>query len=368
MVFKSLAVKSYNNSYWRIGFHILFWLLVFATNVYVSGISFGGFKNQNAVYLLTGKSILALIIFYYPLIYYVFPHLFLKKKYFLTLFYFILLIALYAWIDALGDKYILARCDECMDQLAKTNPGYYNFMQSKVPEMMLGRIASLGLFYQLIILLSLLIAIRVGRSYYRKTIQQLQLSQQNLRLEFDFLKSQINPHFLFNTLNNIYSLVVHDKKKEAAAIIARLSDFMRYALYECNEEMISLQKEVNLLKDYIELEKLRLNQTRVDFRYTSDREDYQIPPLLFMPALENTFKYSADHLPGSRINIDICVSINQMTIIMQNSFDPAKENKPGGIGLQNMQKRLQHYYPNSLSYSIRKNNSLYTMTLICTLS
>jgi LytS/YehU family sensor histidine kinase len=257
-------------------------------------------------------------------------------------------------------------CQPCMQRLAQYNPDYHRFLLRPLPNIILARITSGGSLYQLVLQLSLPVAVKLGRSYFRQTVQQLQLSKDNLQLEFNFLKAQVNPHFLFNTLNNIYSLVLAQRNDQAAATIGRLSGFMRYTLYETGEEKLSLQKEVQLLKDYVELEKLRLNETEVQFRFESDRDDYTLPPLLFMPALENAFKYSVDK-KGSYIGVNIHALQGVLNVEIRNSFDPHKEAAIGGIGLQNLQRRVKHYYGAKASYSASVVNDVYLFQLSCPL-
>lgn len=174
------------------------------------------------------------------------------------------------------------------------------------------------------------------------------LEKQNLRLELDFLKSQVNPHFLFNTLNNIQSFIVQDDKSKSIELIGRLSDFMRFALYECDEEHIDLDKEIAMLKDYVELERVRCDdRVSISFVATGNFDDLQVPPLLLMPFVENAFKHGADNqLEESWIGIDIKLQERQLLLKVANNFVATDNNtRPGGIGLQNAGKRLQYYFP-----------------------
>jgi two-component system LytT family sensor kinase len=158
----------------------------------------------------------------------------------------------------------------------------------------------------------------------------------------------VNPHFLFNTLNNIQSFIVQDDKPKSIELIGRLSDFMRFALYECDEEYIDLDKEISMLKDYVELERVRCDdRVSISFVATGNFDDFQIPPLLLMPFVENAFKHGADNqLEQSWINILIRLQDNKLQLKVSNNFIvAANEEKPGGIGLQNVTKRLQHYFP-----------------------
>lgn len=367
MQWKTAVAKTYTTRYGRIGLHVLFWLVLFGSNFYFNSISFNPFSASSAAYLLAGKSALLLALFYYVLMYGIWPRFLTKRKFLYSAVSLLFLLLLYAALDAYGDKRIIAGCTNCMEQLKGSSLDYYRFLQRPLPNIVLARLLSGGLLYQLLFQLSLPVALKIGRDYYRQAVQQLQLAKDNLQLEFNFLKAQVNPHFLFNTLNNLYALVVSERKEQAAATIARLSGFMRYTLYETGEEKVALEKEIRLLQDYVELEKLRLNETVVDFRYEQDRTDYKIPPLLLMPALENAFKYSADNVPDSHIHMHIRAVDNTLHVTIQNNFDPEREIRGGGIGLHNLQKRLQHYYPGTSSCSATATDGVYLFRLSCTL-
>ncbi|MBB6107623.1 GHKL domain-containing protein [Mucilaginibacter lappiensis] len=199
------------------------------------------------------------------------------------------------------------------------------------------------------------------------------LEKQNLRLELDFLKSQVNPHFLFNTLNNIQSFIVQDEKMRSIELIGRLSEFMRFALYECDEEYIDLEKEISMLADYVELERVRCDdRVKIHFETTGNFDDLQIPPLLLMPFVENAFKHgAATQLDKSWINISITLQQERLHLKVENDFiAPAtnSEVKPGGIGLQNVKKRLQYYFPNKHQLDITAKQKVFEVNLILRLN
>ncbi|HEX8316037.1 MAG TPA: sensor histidine kinase [Flavisolibacter sp.] len=362
----SFAGKTYTHKGYRIILHLLFWLVMLGGYYYFNTISFNPARGTPATYLLAVHNVITVAAAFYPLMYFIWPRFLIRKKWGKAALLLLIWVLFIASVNSLGDWLIFNRCHSCGQQLALHNPDYYHFLQRSFANIVFVRVITGGLLYQLIIQLSLPVAIKTGRSYFRQTVQQLQLAKDNLQLEFNFLKSQVNPHFLFNTLNNIYSLVVAERKDQAAATIARLSGFMRYALYETGDEKIAMEKEIQLLKDYIELEKLRLNETEVIFNYRSDSNNYTIPPLLLMPAIENAFKYSVDK-KGSRIVIDINISQGELSVSIQNNFDPHRNNKTGGIGLQNMQRRLQHYYGNKATCSAAAANDVYLFRLSCPL-
>ena len=204
------------------------------------------------------------------------------------------------------------------------------------------------------------------------------LEKQNLRLELDFLKSQVNPHFLFNTLNNIQSYIVQDEKMKSIELIGRLSEFMRFALYECNEEYIELNKEISMLSDYVELERVRCDdRVKITFETTGNFADYKIPPLLLMPFVENAFKHGADdQLSNSWIKIIIHEQEGFLDLLVENNFSIAsevmennfsvsseKEEKSGGIGLQNVKKRLKYYFSNKQNLELTTDGNVFKANL-----
>jgi LytS/YehU family sensor histidine kinase len=196
----------------------------------------------------------------------------------------------------------------------------------------------------------------------RKTM----LERENLRLELDFLKSQLNPHFLFNTLNNVQSYIVQDEKAKSIELIGRLSGFMRFALYECNEEFIALEKEISILQDYVELERVRCeDRTAIRFRTDGNFNNYVIPPMLLMPFVENAFKHGADRqVENSWINVAIRQQNNRLELQVENNFTGMPvlaEN--GGIGLRNVQRRLEHYFNHRHRLTITTVNNVYKVRL-----
>lgn len=364
---KDFFEKTYSHPAYRIALHLLFWTALFGSYYYFNSISFNPLRETPATWIMALKSTAVLALAFYSLMYFIWPRFLAKRKWWKSFLLLLPWLALITALDAWAELRIFDNCVPCMQRLGQYSPDYYRFLQKNFPNIVLIRLLTGGFLYQMILQLSLPVAIKIGRSYFRQTVQQLQLSRDNLQLEFNFLKSQVNPHFLFNTLNNVYSLVVNDRREQAATTLSRLSGFLRYTLYETGDEKIALQKEAQLLKDYTELEKLRLNDTIVQFCFESDRDDYTLPPLLFMPALENAFKFTEDK-PGNKIDISIKAKDSQLQVLIQNNLSAPRPSSTGGIGLQNLQKRVQHYYPGEASYSASGANGVYLFRLSCTLA
>lgn len=363
---ETIFQKTYSDTRYRVLLHVLFWSAMFASYYYFNTITFNPLNNTSAAWLLAGKNTVEFAVAFYTLMYFIWPRYLAKRRWIKAVLLLAVWLVTVTALDAWADLQIFNGCETCMQQLAKYNPAYYQFLQRNFPNIVYIRVITGGLLYHLVIQLSLPVAIKIGRSYFRQTVQSLQLAKDNLQLEFNFLKAQVNPHFLFNTLNNIYSLVANERKEQATTTLARLSGFLRYTLYETGDEKIALDKEVQMLKDYVELEKLRLNETFVQFCYKSDRNDYTVPPLLFMPALENAFKYTEDK-KGNKIAVDIKAVKGILNIVIENNTVKSYVTKAGGIGLQNLHRRVTHHYPGKSSYSASAANDVYLFQLSCNL-
>ncbi|MEM6379150.1 MAG: sensor histidine kinase [Bacteroidota bacterium] len=189
------------------------------------------------------------------------------------------------------------------------------------------------------------------------------LKDDKAKAELALLKSQVNPHFFFNTLNNLYGLVV-ERSEKAPEVILKLSDMMRYTIYEGKEELVSLQDEIIYLENYIELHKIRY-QKRVDFQFKKQVDkDYKIAPLLFINLLENAIKHGVEsQMGGAYVHLKLIAQENQIMFTIENNFEAAPTEKPAGIGLENLKKRLVHLYPGQYQLKINKEALVYRAEL-----
>ncbi len=189
------------------------------------------------------------------------------------------------------------------------------------------------------------------------------LKSDKAKAELLLLKSQINPHFFFNTLNNLYGLVV-EKSDQAPEVVLKLSDMMRYTIYEGREDVVPLTDEIAYLENYIELHKIRYQQ-KVDIRFTHQlAQDYKVAPLLFIILLENAFKHGVEQMrEGAFVRLHLAAERHRITFAIENNFRPSTSDKPGGIGLENLKKRLEHIYPNRHQFQIEQQASIYKVQL-----
>lgn len=197
-------------------------------------------------------------------------------------------------------------------------------------------------------------------------VEQLQLTAQESELRF--LKSQINPHFLFNNLNNLYSYAIENSPK-TPDIILELSSVLRYMLYDCKEDFVPLSKEIEHLKHFTALNELQIeNRGKVAFTTSSIPNNYEIAPLILLMFIENAFKHSTSSQSDNIfININIDVSENgQLNFSCKNSYLANTNNQSlsKGIGLENVKKRLQLMCPNKHELEISTDNNVYDVNLI----
>jgi LytS/YehU family sensor histidine kinase len=185
--------------------------------------------------------------------------------------------------------------------------------------------------------------------------------------ELNFLKSQINPHFLFNTLNSLYALTIK-KSDKAPDIVIKLSEMMRYMLYECNEKYVPLEKELTYLKNYIELEKLRQpTSIHIDFRVIGNTDNLVVSPLIFISFLENAFKHGiSSRIDYGFVKIQFLIQKEILEFTIENSKTEKIQLQMknfGGIGLVNAKKRLEMIYPDQYSLDIIDLKDVYTVNL-----
>jgi len=191
------------------------------------------------------------------------------------------------------------------------------------------------------------------------------LKRDKVRMEMLHLKSQVNPHFFFNTLNNLYGLV-EKKPKEAQSLILKLSELMRYSIYEGQNEWVELEEEVDYLNNYIELHKNRYHKTvKVDFNTKIDDQGYRIMPLLLILLVENAFKHGVEKLRNEAfVNIEIIAKNDRIDFSISNNFDKEEdENEQEGIGISNLKRRLEIGYKKDFNLSISKMDETFKAQL-----
>jgi two-component system, LytTR family, sensor histidine kinase AlgZ len=215
--------------------------------------------------------------------------------------------------------------------------------------------------------------IRFAVGWFEFEARQKSVENERLTAELNFLKAQINPHFLFNTLNNLYYLA-YTQSSNTTEVIAKLSQMMRYMIYDSNYPLVPLSKEIEYMENYISLERLRLNE-QIPIKFViegGNPQDFLIAPLIFITFLENAFKHGvSNNHPKAWVNITIQIKGNECVYIVENSkipFTIREAEQKSGIGLQNVKRRLLLSYPEKHRLTVDDLKDRYSVQLNIQLS
>lgn len=228
-----------------------------------------------------------------------------------------------------------------------------------------------------LVLNTVVLSAALGYGFIKKWIrterQRQQLKQEVLSAELNFLKAQVNPHFLFNVLNMAYASAAAHGDEQTSGIIEKLANLMRYMLYESNVPTIELYREISYIESFIELQKLRLSpdlQATVQLQVEGDCSQYRIVPLLLIPFVENAFKHGIRLEEKSGITFKVKAQGGQLYFRSENTIARKKNEleQVGGVGLDNVRKRLQLLYPNGHSLHTTVKGDTYTAELILNLA
>jgi len=212
-------------------------------------------------------------------------------------------------------------------------------------------------------LISMAVALKFVQQTFESKEKIKNLREENLKTELAYLKTQVNPHFLFNTLNNIYVMAQKQDEKVPDTVL-HLSDLLRYQLYDCEGETVPLSKELEYLNNYIDLEKLRRQDIDIKFDIVGDVISKSITPLLLLPFIENAFKYSNTGGVGRAfIHIHLELKENDLIFKCENNIGSLKASEVGGIGLTNATRRLELAYPKTHDLKIDKLDNVFKVNL-----
>lgn len=322
--------------------HLLVWGLLFAGWYFFRA---KDFPSQQLAIQVTAIKVTILAILIYTTNYLLIPKILYKKNYWQ---FFLIYLCMTIGIGLLKLKIIMAL----------VYPGLEPFANFKTR------------FYDNIIPVFLLVtagaACRLISDYLQSQRRLSEIAQEKAQTELKFLKSQINPHFLFNSLNAIYFLI--DKQNtEARKTLLQFSDLLRYQLYDCNADTIAIETEVAYLQDYIRLQKLRKDTNyQVVVNIQSGLKGFQIVPLLLIPFVENAFKHISHH-QGSRnfVQVDLSRNNGSFSFCVENSKEEQLQKTllPGGIGLSNVKRRLELLYPDKHQLEIHNNEDTFKVQL-----
>jgi sensor histidine kinase YesM len=206
-------------------------------------------------------------------------------------------------------------------------------------------------------------ALKLAKHWYEKEYLNSVLQREKLDAELQSLKAQLHPHFLFNTLNNIYS-ITENSSPLASGMLIQLSALLRYILYECDRPLVPLSKELTLIRDYIELERVRYGSLELNTRLPNDTNGYAIAPLLLLPLVENCFKHGTSQmLDQPWVSIEAEVVGGRLAVKLINGKLPDGELFTEGIGLTNVRKRLDLLYPGKHELNIISEPDLFIVNM-----
>lgn len=334
--------------------HIGFWVCYFILIMVMLGVMFGrdeataDEKISKAFETIIFFALIPSAISFYGFYYVLFPRFFQQKKYILSALYGIL-ISLCGGLIGYMFLYMMYKDVPCGEEASSAFVG-------------------MVLFMSFIALICGIIALVIQGfiTWFEETQQKEALMEKNHEMEMALVKSQLDPHFLFNTINNIDVLILRNANK-ASDYLNNLSDIMRFMLFETKTDEILLSKELEYIKKYIELQKIRTsNSNYVHLTVTGDAGNKTIAPMVFIPFIENAFKHTNNKKIEDAINITINITEYETVLICENKFEIHREPNQESHGLGNVliQKRLQLIYPNTHILKLTNENGLYTVHLI----
>lgn len=328
-------------------YHVLFWISFFSFNVIRWGSYFDDYWYAIKANLIEFP--LHIIIVYFNL-YFLIPRFILKKKYGLYLLYFSLSLALLYVVRTALIYYIVGE-NIWPEAYEAQQPFTFNHIAAVI----IGEVYVVGF--------ATAIKLTADWIYERRRVEKLQEIQ--LKTELNFLKSQIQPHFFFNTLNNLYALTL-EKSDVAPSVVLKLSDIMQYVLYEVKEPQIRLYDEIKYIQNYIDLERLRYGDNiESNTEIIGEIDHIMVPPLLFLPFIENCFKHGVNDKDKIQVDISFENHMNELLIFrVVNSFDQASiGTSKQGIGIQNVKRRLDLLFKKKYSFQTIVDKNEYAIEL-----
>ncbi|WP_222931482.1 sensor histidine kinase [Xanthovirga aplysinae] len=334
----------------RVIHHTLFWGITYwvLLSIFTEGI-----KASKIEYIYTGIFIFPLLFGVYINLLLLIPKLLYRKYYFL-----------YTSTVTLGilisSKMNLLLFEKYIDQFL---PGYYFISYYELDD--------ICLFSLTLIVLTTLLKLSKERFLLQEEKQKVvSLEKEKAEAELKLLSNQLNPHFLFNSLNVLYSLAIN-KKEETPHAIIQLSDTLRYVIYEANQEMVPLEAEIALINNYIELQKYRTgSKAKIDFKEEVEYPETKIAPMLLLPLVENSFKHGIKgDLENTFLKASLKANEKKVEFRIQNNkgiSQEIKKHQNGGLGLKSIKKRLQLIYPDNHQFETSEDHHSFSVKLSIT--
>lgn len=333
---------------YRFWWHLLFWMVVLVVFWFIYAVRKGEYYQEFIINII---QLPAKMIGTYSFIYLILPLAIKKKKYVIFGIFVLIHFILYG---------IIVRAS-----IYFTNPFPENISFARHEFFDLTRILTKAASDY--VLPGIASAIYIFKRWYIEEQKNKKMVEEKIAAELNFLKAQIHPHFLFNTLNNLYTLIL-SKSEEAPDIVLKLSELLDYMIYKSNVEFVPLDKELEIVEGYIDLEKIRYSKRLELFYKVNGKADkHQIAPLILLPFIENCFKHGASkNRINPVVNIEISILPKVLSLKAINSIPEKKgqeETEKKGIGLSNVRRRLDLIYPDRYKLEIKSNNKLFEVDL-----
>ncbi len=342
-------LKKYQSTGARVMWHILFWISIIATYTVI----YGNFEDSYDKEFFWAMAYLPLkMMATYFTLYFVIPRYFLQKKYIAATILTTLAILVAAFIQRFLDYYVFYP----IYNYEWLSGGAWNVAKSLKTTLSIYPVVALAAF------------IKITKYFYSEESKSQELRQEKLQAELNFLKGQIHPHFLFNTLNNLYALTLK-KSESSPEVVLKLSELLSFMLYECNSRTVSLSKEIKLIENYIALEKIRYDdRLTVSYETEGNVSQSEIPPMLLLPFVENAFKHgTSDSIDEVWVEIKVAIRNQTLSLSVRNSngHDDQKEEfeYQKGIGLTNVRRRLELLYNGNYKLDTEDNSDTYSVLL-----
>jgi hypothetical protein len=326
--------------------HIAFWAFQYVFWVFWASVFFCTVQDTVNGFVFNGFLLLEMAYTYF-IVYYIYPRASRRKKYRQFILE-VLAVSIISLVLFVG--YHLKNCKDCPDQRLMIWYFSINFFINGPP-----------------VLCAMFLSIKMLKNFYIKMEEKHQLVKENADAELRLLKAQVHPHFLFNTLNNIYSFSL-DSSEKARNLLLKLSDTLSYMIYDCEAALVPLDQELKFLSDYIGLEQVRYGERlNLQINITGDPKNKMVAPLLMITFIENSFKHGTSQvLEFPWINLQIQIEDERLCFELKNSKPKyVKDRNPKSIGLRNVEKRLAIIYPAKHQLDIQSTeNTFYVKMLV----
>lgn len=357
-------LENWNKPGIRLVYHSIFWIIILAIYYFNYRRLIG---SNGHIWLFVLKDTLVTAVALYSLSSKLVTRFFSDNK---GLVYALLWFVLLYFFWGLATYYACLVYKESFNDYGQRFGKYLEVATSEGPLTIISNIYIFGLDFIYVFFIP--VGPKLVKLIMEQIIVRTKVERDNLELELEFLKSQVNPHFLFNTLNNIYTLLDIDYEK-GREMVLRLTALMRYTLYESKTDYISLTKELNFIRDFITLMRIRYGERiRIESDLPEIKAPYKIIPLILLPFVENAFKHGPDKHPNNDfVSIKIEMEGNVLILTVKNKLEQKPETnevtdpslKVGGFGLKNIFRRLELYYKNKHQLDTRTENGEYVVQL-----